>query len=100
MRAQRYVGGERQELFGVLRVRFATDRTMRSSQSRRYGNDGMSLMWMPRKTTMPTGCGPRECFGDERPTGAKMMALSSGSGGGSFEGPAHVAPTSRAKRIA
>src|SRR6185503_1802238 len=26
------------------RVRFATDRTVRSSQSKRYGNDGMSLM--------------------------------------------------------
>ena len=47
------------------------------------GNDGMSLMWMPPQTTVPplaTACRAR---GTNSPTGAKMIAASSFTGGDS-----------------
>jgi hypothetical protein len=35
------------------RVRFATERTARSPQSKSYENEEMSLMWIPGQTTTP-----------------------------------------------
>ena len=78
------------------RVRFATDRSVRSSQSSRYGNEGMSDMWIPAHTTVPPLSVARSAAGTSSPTGAKMIAASSGSGTESVAAPAHSAPSSRA----
>src|SRR3954470_17355625 len=79
------------------RVRLATDRIVRSSQSSEYGNPGMSLMWIPAHTTTPPRSRARRAAGTSGPTGAKMIAASSGSGGASSDPPAHSAPNDRAK---
>ena len=42
----------------------------------------MSLMWMPAQTTTPPGAVARSAAGTSAPTGAKMIAASSGSGPG------------------
>jgi hypothetical protein len=55
----------------------------------------MSLMWCRRT---PPGTPRDNASGTSDPTGAKMIAPSSGRGGGSFENPAHVAPISRSVR--
>ncbi len=60
----------------------------------------MSLMWMPAQTTVPPGATAWSATGTSAPTGAKMMAASSGSGGASPDEPAQAAPSSRAKRAA
>ncbi len=52
----------------------------------------MSLMWMPAHTTTPPGPTRESASGTSAPTGAKMIAASSGRGGGSVDGPAHTAP--------
>jgi len=80
------------------RVRFATDRSVRSPQRSSYGKDGMSLMWMPAQTTTPPGATARSAAGTSAPAGAKMIAASSGTGGGSSDGPAQAAPSEHAKR--
>src|SRR5690242_7479902 len=49
------VGASARNFRASSRVRLATDLTTRSSHSSRYGNDGMSLMWIPAHTTMPPG---------------------------------------------
>ena len=54
---------------------------LRSCHSSSYGNAGMSLMWMPAQTTVPPGASARSAAGTSAPTGAKMIAASSGSGG-------------------
>ena len=77
------------------RVRLATERSWRSRQSNSYGNDGMSLMWMPAQTTTPPGASARSAAGTSSPAGAKMITASSSSGSSSTT-PAHSAPTSRA----
>src|SRR4051794_41897540 len=77
------------------RVRFATERTSRSSQSSSYRKDGMSLMWMPAQTTLPPLATEASAAGTSSPAGAKMMAASSGSGGGSLEQPPPPAPGER-----
>ena len=59
----------------------------------------MSLMWMPAQTTRPPLRTARSAAGTSAPTGAKMIAASSGSGGGSSESPAQTAPSARAKRL-
>src|SRR6266576_3598158 len=78
------------------RVRLATERSTRSSQSSSYGKAGMSVMWMPAQTTLPPFASARSASGTSAPTGAKMMAASSSSGGRSSEPPAQTAPSSRA----
>src|SRR5260221_10552082 len=57
----------------------------------------MSLIWMPAQTTRPPGATALSAAGTRAPTGAKMMAASSGSGGGASDGPARAAPSERAK---
>jgi DNA mismatch repair protein MutS len=78
------------------RVRFATERTTRSPHRIAYGNDGMSLMWMPPHTTTPPLSTARSAAGTNSPTGANRIAPSSGSGGIWSEPPAHHAPSPRA----
>ena len=56
------------------RVRFATDRTARSPQRSSYGNDGMSLMWIPAHTTVPPFASAARATGTSSPAGAKMIA--------------------------
>ncbi len=57
----------------------------------------MSLMWMPAQTTIPPGASTLSAWGTSGPAGAKMIAASRGSGGGSSLSPAYVAPRDRAK---
>src|SRR6266511_2188464 len=80
------------------RVRFATERSTRSPQSNSYGNDGMSLMWIPAHTTVPPFATAASAAGTSSPAGAKMIAASSSSGG--LPAPAHSAPSSRANACA
>ena len=80
------------------RVRFATERTTRSSHRILYGKAGTSDMWMPPHTTVPPLSTARSAAGTRSPTGAKRIAASSGSGGSSSDPPAHSAPHARAKR--
>src|SRR3982750_3843849 len=56
----------------------------------------MSVMWMPAQATMPAGDTRDSASGTSAPTGAKMIAASSGSGGASVDAPAHAHPSSRA----
>ena len=56
----------------------------------------MSLMWIPAQTTEPPFSTARRATGTSSPTGAKMIAASSGSGGSSPDAPAHSAPSERA----
>ena len=60
----------------------------------------MSLIWMPPHTTTPPLRDAFSAAGTRAPTGAKMMAASSCSGGISSEPPAHAAPSARAKSCA
>src|SRR5919201_1600848 len=78
------------------RVRFATDRMTRSPQSKSYGNCGMSLMWIPAQTTAPALRTARNASGTSAPTGAKMIAASSSTGGGCDDPPAQSTPSDRA----
>jgi hypothetical protein len=57
-------------------------------------------MWMPPQTTRPPFFTALRARGTSAPTGAKMMAASSGSGGLSSEPPAQAAPSERAKACA
>src|SRR5262249_7261742 len=82
------------------RVRLATEQIFRSSHKIRYGKDGMSLIWMPPQTTIPPFLVADSAAGTSAPTGAKISAASSGSGGGAVELPAHSAPSDRAKSCA
>ena len=54
-------------------------------------------MWMPAQTTVPPRSTARSAAGTSAPTGAKMIAASSVSGGALSEPPAQAAPSSRAK---
>ena len=54
-------------------------------------------MWMPPQTTRPPLRTAASAAGTSAPTGAKMIAASSGSGGVSSDPPAHSAPSERAK---
>src|SRR6266568_3851535 len=56
----------------------------------------MSLMWIPAHTTVPPFATARSASGTSAPTGAKMMAASSSSGGTSVESPAQAAPIAHA----
>ena len=51
-------------------------------------------MWMPPHTTRPPGRSARSARGTSAPSGAKMIAASSATGGSTSEGPArsHPAP--------
>ena len=60
----------------------------------------MSDMWMPPQTTRPPFFTALSAAGTSAPTGAKMIAASSGSGGVSSEPPAQTAPSERAKSCA
>src|ERR1051326_7022145 len=80
------------------RVRFATERTTRSPHSSSYGNDGMSLMWMPAQTTLPPLTTLRSAATTSSPAGAKMIAASSGRD--SDVPPAQIAPMRFAKACA
>src|ERR671936_1217509 len=62
------------------RVRFATERKVRSPQRSSYGKEGMSVMWMPAQTTLPPFATARSATGTSSPTGAKMIAASNSSG--------------------
>src|SRR5207244_3352539 len=75
----------------------ATERSTRSSHRMRYGKEGMSLIWMPPDTTVPPFFVAARAAGTSAPTGAKISAASSGSGGGRSEPPAHSAPSERAQ---
>ena len=57
-------------------------------------------MWIPPQTTVPPGATARSAAGTSAPSGAKMIAASSGSGGGAPEPPAHTAPSRRANSCA
>jgi len=57
----------------------------------------MSLMWIPAQTTRPPLRTARNASGTRSPTVAKMMAISSGTGGGSSDPPAQAAPRLLAK---
>ena len=57
-------------------------------------------MWMPAHTTVPPFAIARSAAGTSAPTGAKMIAASSGAGGAAVDSPAHVAPSSRANACA
>ena len=81
VRLERNVSGDRHEFRASSRVRLATERTIRSCHRSRYGNDGISLMWMPAHTTIPPGATRDSASGTRAPTGAKMIAASSGRGG-------------------
>ena len=50
-------------------------------------------MWIPAHTTVPPGATARSAAGTSAPTGAKMIAASSGSGPGFIASPAHSAPS-------
>jgi len=54
-------------------------------------------MWIPPQTTVPPFLVAASAAGTSGPTGAKISAASSGSGGGAVESPAHSAPSERAK---
>jgi len=60
----------------------------------------MSDMWMPPQTTRPPFFTALSASGTSAPTGAKMMAASSRSGGISSEPPAQTAPSDRANACA
>jgi len=53
-------------------------------------------MWIPAQTTVPPLDTAFRATGTSAPTGAKMIAASSASGGVSSEPPAQAAPHSRA----
>src|SRR5210317_1195922 len=55
-------------------------------------------MWMPPQTTVPPLRTARNAARTSGPTGAKMIAASSSTGGRVSEPSAHTAPSSRAKR--
>ena len=82
-----------------LRVRFATERSTRSPQSRSYENGEISLMWIPAQTTTPPFATAASAAGTSAPTGAKMIAASSSSGGLSVELPARCSTAARSHRI-
>src|SRR6266545_3416325 len=82
------------------RVRFATETSRRSPQRSSYGKDGMSVMWIPAQTTVPPLPTARNARGTSSPTGAKMIAASSSSGGPAFVAPAQSAPSSSASACA
>ena len=52
-------------------------------------------MWMPAHTTVPPFSIARSAAGTSAPTGAKITAASSRTGGAVSEPPAHTAPSSR-----
>src|SRR5262249_38709593 len=52
----------------------------------------MSVIWMPPQTTRPPFFTALSAIGTSAPTGAKMIAASSGSGGISSQPPAQTAP--------
>ena len=54
---------------------------------------------MPPHTTRPPFFTAARAAGTSAPTGAKIIAASSGSGGISSEPPAHTAPSERAKSL-
>ena len=56
-------------------------------------------MWIPAQTTRPPLRTAFSARGTKAPTGAKMMAASSGSGGACPESPAHAAPRAKAKSL-
>jgi hypothetical protein len=60
----------------------------------------MSDMWMPPQTTRPPFLTALRAIGTSAPTGAKMIAASSGSGGTSSEPPAQTAPSDFANACA
>src|SRR5207249_11134308 len=60
----------------------------------------MSLIWMPPHTTVPPLRVAANAAGTNAPTGAKINAASSCSGGISSEPPAQTAPRPRAKSCA
>ena len=60
----------------------------------------MSLMWMPPQTTVAPLAVARSAAGTSAPAGAKISAASSCSGGSADDGPAHTAPSERAKACA
>ena len=60
----------------------------------------MSDMWMPPQTTRPPFLTALSAIGTSAPTGAKMIAASSCSGGASSEPPAQIAPSDFANACA
>ena len=60
----------------------------------------MSLMWMPPQTTVPPGRIARSAAGTSAPTGAKMIAASSASGGGCIGAAGPLAAEPRANACA
>jgi len=57
-------------------------------------------MWIPAQTTTPPLATAASAVGTSSPTGAKMIAASSSSGGAVPVSPAHSVPSSRANRCA
>ncbi len=57
-------------------------------------------MWIPPQTTTPPLRTARRAAGTSAPTGAKMIAASSGSGADVSESPAQTAPSERANSCA
>ena len=59
-----------------FRVRLATLRITRSSQRSRYGNEGMTLMWIPAQTTVPPRSTDFSASTTSGPTGANRITAS------------------------
>src|SRR3954453_18865749 len=65
------VGASASSAWPSARVRFATERRVRSPQRIEYGKEGMSDMWMPAHTTVPPLAVTASAAGTSCPTGAK-----------------------------
>src|SRR5581483_6611636 len=89
--------GEEVAPVGAREVRNRANRALPHRSS--YGNDGMSVMWMPAQTTVPPRASAASACGTSSPAGAKMIAASS-SAGRSPAAPAHSAPSSTASDCA
>ena len=82
-------------------MRLATERIDRSRHRSAYGNDGMSLMWMPAQTTTPPGASAAQrrrherADGREDDRGVELLRRR-----GADRSPAHSQPSERANACA
>ena len=74
------------------RVKFATDRRLRSRHSRSYENSGTRSRWIAFTATVPPGPVARSAETTTEPAGANVTAASRGAGGRSSYPPTHDGP--------
>ena len=86
-----------EELHGVAVGDVGHAAMPRSSQRSRYGKAGTWSRWMALMTTVPPGATSWSAKTATEPTGAKEMAASSGSAGGSAYLPTELAPREAAR---